>query len=357
MTDENATTNQPLTEGTPVGEDQATTPQTPRERARAALKALEAQAAEQSDSVEDTAEASTDADGQPDLEAGGQDTDTTGEDTTDEGAEVKDVSGQDDQAPRIHEAMAKISRAEAASRKRIEAAEKQLERAQRDIEPFLDLKDRLVSKKSNPLDVLEEIGRHLGLDLSYEALTDAVLEGRLPEKSTNAHTELPEEVAKRIEKLEQTIQQQQAAELDNKVAAYHNQVTQLVTSSDEYELIQTEARQAGIAPKDLVGQFVAEVYQSTSAQGEPQLLEPEEACKALEEYLQTRLESLLKAKKASKYISPQAQAAAATQTTKQPSKTLTNALTGNTPPKDADNSPEGRRRRAEQVVDNLFKSQ
>lgn len=378
MTDEMATDTDKQTELPLEDNPETEAPEvakTPEERALAAAEEIfrlnpdlpRGDAVEAEQGTEETAEAS-----EPEAEAtseahgaeGAKGSEADDSETTGEGESEAEGESSDDTNPRISEALAKISRAEAQSRKRIEQAEKQLERNQREVEPLLELKDRLTASRDNPIEVLQQLGTHLGIDLSYENLTDAVLNGKLPDTATPAQPQVPKEYVERMERLEQQLQQQAETDLNNKVAAYHSKVSSIISShSDDYELIAAEAESAGIEPRELVGQFVAEVYQATSQEGEGKLLEPEEACKQLEDYLQTRAERFLRAKKLQARINPPSptpevqEEAPATKSTTKPqstSKTLTSKHTGNVSPAEKDLSDEARQRRAELAIEKLM---
>lgn len=298
-----------------------------------------------------------------------------GEEGEEEGSDTSKKDGEEEKRPptetRVSESLAKISRAERASRKRLTEVTRRLEHRQKELEAreakaqaFERYKEGLISGKEDPAVLMETLSELLGVSLDADILTKSILDGKLDVRPRSSSATLPKEVTDRITRLENQIQSQADRDLDEKVAAYHNNVEHTLTSDpDAYEFIAQAALENETTPRDLVLEHVAAVYdRSRNQHGGPVLLTYKDACDQLEGLLFDQYRAFSKTKKAQTVnghqegVTPQANVATKAAHSNNQTRTLTNALTAQTKAEHFDDSKEGRRKRAMAALDKVLGS-
>lgn len=280
------------------------------------------------------------------------------DEAADEEQEKPAEDAEQDKPQSVSAALAKIAKAEARSRKKLQAQEQRLQNMYREIEPLIKFREQLASGISNPVDAIESLGKLYGIDLSYQAYTDAIINGNLTSKAQAK--EIPPEVQEEISRVKSELEEYKSQianrELDHRVNSYKSEVlTTLQSNPEDYEFLRIEAEDTGQEPIDLIGDYVAEVYNMTSAQGQPLLLSPKEAVEKLEDYLSRKYTGLLKrSKKVKSLLGDVTPNQAAVSAPKVASKTLTNRYVASAKTDGGNRSADAARERAKAVVEQFL---
>lgn len=237
---------------------------------------------------------------------------------------------QETQAPKddFEDKFLRLTRKERAlqqAQSELKAKQAEIEKLKSEYDSFLERKAKL---RENPYDALEMLG------VTYDDLTTALLEhGKPVDKLTEIERKL-QELEQRESKAKEAERLAKERELEENrqktVETFKGNLAKFIDSS-EYELI--KANEAG----DTVFEVIQAHYEATEKQGKPTLLSFEEACKLVEDHLESQLPKLLELNKVKSRLQPQEPSkssfqAAVSQPRASGSTTLTNAMKAATEP-------------------------
>lgn len=200
----------------------------------------------------------------------------------------------------------------------------EIEKMKAEYDGFLSRKSKL---KENPFDALEMLG------VSYDDLTQALLShGQPVDKLTELEKKLAafEERENQKKEAEQSAKQQELEATRQKtVEGFKDNLAKFIDTSD-YELI--KANEAA----ETVFEVIQAHYEETEKLGSAKLLSFEDACKLVEEHLESQLPKLLGLNKVKAKFGPQEDKSSTQAQVTQPrasgSTTLTNAMRASTEP-------------------------
>jgi len=240
------------------------------------------------------------------------------------------VETQDPEQEKFDDKFLKLTRKE----RQLQQAQQELKAKMAEIEKMKAEYDSFLSRKSklkeNPFDALELLG------VTYDDLTQAMLTYDQPvDKLTEIERKLQmleerEEKDKQARKLseEKAIEEQR----QKVVETYQSDLAKFIESS-EYELVKANEAQ------ETVFEVIQHDYQEQVKAGaqKPTLMEFEEACRRVEEYLESQLDKFLQLDKVRNRIEPKDEIKSSSQApVSQPkpsqSMTLTNAMKAATEP-------------------------
>lgn len=202
----------------------------------------------------------------------------------------------------------------------LKAKQAEIEKMKAEYDAFLDRKAKL---RENPFDALDLLG------VTYDDLTTALLEhGKPVDKLTEIEKKLAEleQRESKAKEAERLAKERELEETRQKtVSGFKDNLAKFIDSS-EYELI--KANEAA----DTVFEVIQAHYEETERLGKPKLLSYDEACKLVEDHLESQLPKLLGLNKVKAKLQPQEetkssfQAAVNQPRVSGPSATLTSAM-------------------------------
>lgn len=201
--------------------------------------------------------------------------------------------------PRLSSALARVAKQEARARKRLEQHESVLKEHARALakkeeeltarygiieEGLLDL------EKGHFDDGLRKIGQLKNLDISYPALTQAYISGKLGKAQEQTAPAIPDELVHEIQSIKQELAQERALRehysLASKADSYKSEVKGLL-DGNAYRHLAVFAKTQGKAPLDIIGDYVRDHAQHTG-----ELIAPKEAIEHIESQIKQYHQSL-----------------------------------------------------------------
>lgn len=207
--------------------------------------------------------------------------------------------GGEQKEPKLSSALARIAKQEARARKRLQEHESQLKEhafALQKKEEELTARYGIIEEglldleKGHFDDGLRKIGQLKNLDISYPALTQAYISGKLGKAQEQSAPAISDELAYEIQSIKQELANERALRehqnLSSQANSYKSEVKGLL-DGNAYRHLSVFAKTQGKEPMDIVGDYVREHARHTG-----ELIAPKEAIEHIEGQIKQYHQSL-----------------------------------------------------------------